>query len=126
MITYNYNQQFSPPAPLVYVTVHSPDGKHHVEEFPAQIDPAADRTVIPLRLAEALALIPLGELPFGGLGGTIVRAKTYHVRIGIRGMPAIPLNAAAHHEEALVLLGRDVLNHYRILLDGPNLKAEIG
>lgn len=96
-----------------------------MEDFPAQIDPAADRTVIPLRLAEALQLLPLGEAMFGGLGGSIVRAETYHVRISIRGLAATTINVAVHHEELLVLLGGDILNRHRLVLDGPRLKLEI-
>jgi hypothetical protein len=32
----------------------------------------------------------------------------------------------AHAEEPFILLGRDVLNQHRLLLDGPGLAFEIG
>jgi hypothetical protein len=37
----------------------------------------------------------------------------------------ITVEAFASREEPHVLLGRDVLNHFRVLLDGPNLVLEM-
>ncbi len=36
------------------------------------------------------------------------------------------LRVIADRDEPYVLLGRDVLNHFRVELDGPNLIVEIG
>jgi hypothetical protein len=47
MIRYAYNRQVEPPAPFVHVTLRRPGQDQASEELPAQIDTAADRTVIP-------------------------------------------------------------------------------
>lgn len=52
--------------------------------------------------------------------------STYFVEVTVRGQPPRPVEVLAHEGEAYVLLGRDVLNHHRMLLDGPGLALEIG
>jgi hypothetical protein len=47
MIRYRYVTHLQPPAPFVNVTVRCPTTGTSVKDIPAQIDPAADRTVVP-------------------------------------------------------------------------------
>jgi hypothetical protein len=56
----------------------------------------------------------------------IYTLPVYAVMLGLHDLPVQSFKFAAHAEEAWVLLGRDVLNAHRILLDGPRLALEIG
>jgi Retroviral aspartyl protease len=125
MIYYRYNRQVVPPAPFVYVSIQAPVGERAMAECPAQLDPAADLTVIPSRLVKELQLDQLGELPILGVGAHLEILPTFLVQIGIREKPAHLIKVLASPEEPYVLLGRDVLNHFRITFDGPNLMLEI-
>ena len=62
---------------------------------------------------------------FGGFGGMTFSLPVYAVFLGIHDLPVQPLQVTAHSEENWILLGRDVLNGYPILLDGPRLAVEI-
>ena len=93
--------------------------------MPAQVDSAADRTVIPGRLVAELGLLPFDELPVGGFGGQVFVLKTYRVELTVKGLQAFLIEVFAHDEERVVLLGRDVLNRYNIGLLGPTQKLEI-
>lgn len=126
MIRYAYNRQIEPPAPFVHVSLRRPGGAPSLDDLPAQIDTAADRTVIPGGLVARLGLVPLDELPVAGFGGQVLLVSTYFVEVTIRGQPPRPVEVLAHEGESYVLLGRDVLNHHRLLLDGPGLALEIG
>jgi hypothetical protein len=42
---YNYNRQVSPPAPFVHVTIAVPGEIASLQDQPAQLDCAADRSV---------------------------------------------------------------------------------
>jgi hypothetical protein len=126
MIRYAYNRQVEPPAPFVHVALRRPDGASALDDLPAQIDTAADRTVIPGGLVARLGLVPLDELPVTAFGGQVLLVPTYFVEVIIRGQPPRPVEVLAHEGETHVLLGRDVLNHHRLLLDGPGLTLEIG
>jgi hypothetical protein len=96
-----------------------------VRECPAQLDTAADLTVIPSRLVNELQLDQLGELPILGVGAHLATLPTFLVQIQIRDLPARVVEVVASHDEPYVLLGRDILNQFRITLDGPNLLLEI-
>jgi predicted aspartyl protease len=92
---------------------------------PAQIDTAADLTVIPAGLVDELGLLPLDSVSALGFGGHLVTLPTFLVEIQIRDMSAAIVKVIASPDEPYTLLGRDVLNRFSILLDGPNLVLEV-
>lgn len=126
MIRYAYNRQVEPPAPFIHVSLRCLETGKSVDNLPALIDTAADRTVIPGSLVALLALVPLEELRVAGLGNQIFSVPTYKVELAIRTLLPQKVVLIAHEEEPFILLGRDVLNHHRLLLDGPGLAFEIG
>jgi hypothetical protein len=122
---YNYNRQMTPPAPFVHVRAAAPASGNVLDQMVAQLDTAADRSVIPWTVVEALQLPQLDELPALGFGGHLVSVPTFLVELTVRSLVSITVEAFASREEPYVLLGRDVLNHFRVLLDGPNLVLEM-
>jgi hypothetical protein len=126
MIRYAYNRQVEPSAPFVHVSLRRPGEASSLDDVPAQLDTAADRTVIPTALVARLGLVPLDELPVSGFGGQVLLVPTYLVEVTVRGQPTRPVEVLSHEGEPHILLGRDVLNHHRLLLDGPGLALEIG
>jgi hypothetical protein len=125
MVRYTYNQQVSPPAPFVHVSVRPPYEGAAGIVVPAQIDPAADLSVIPARLVEELKLVPLDSVSAVGFAGHTVTLPSFLVEIAIRDLQPVTVKALASHDEPYVLLGRDVLNRFTIVLDGPNLVLEV-
>ena len=125
MIAFRYLTQFHPPAPFISVTIGRPLEPHAIEHLPARVDSAAGRTVIPQSVACALRLEPTNELQFEGVGGHVESMPIYPVILTVRGLGPHQVDAAAHPGETAVLLGRDVFNRYRVLLDGPNPKLEV-
>jgi len=125
MARYTYNQQVRPPAPFVYVRLAPWENEASAERVPAQIDTAADVTVIPERFVDELGLLPSGEVAVGGFESPTVATTTYEVRLGVHDFPRARTEVIANQAERYVLLGRDVLNRHRVLLDGPRLTLEI-
>ena len=125
MITYAYNTQIFPPAPFVLLTLRDPVTGDFMSGVPAQIDSAADRTVLPLSIAEAMKLHSIGTVLIGGVGGTITSMPSYAVLLGVHTLAERLIEVIAHSEESWVLLVRDVLNDLRLVLDGPRLVLEI-
>jgi hypothetical protein len=122
-VTFNYAAEI-PPAPYVLVTVARLDGSI-VADLPAKIDSGAARTVIPTSVAEHLKLDAVDRLEFEGLGGQRVSLSIFRLLLTICGCPTLAVNAAGSDGEPYILLGRDVLNQFRIVLDGPNGKLII-
>ena len=74
---------------------------------------------------EEVQLGQIGEFEAIGLGGHLMTLPTFLVRVQLRGLPPHVVKVLASPAEPYVLLGRDVLNHFRVTLDGPNLVLEI-
>ena len=94
-------------------------------EYPAQLDTAADLSVIPFRIVDEVKLDQLGEFEAIGLGGHLMTFPTFLVQVQLRGLSAQVVKVLASPEEPYILLGRDVLNRFRVTLDGPNMVLEI-
>jgi hypothetical protein len=125
MIRYAYFAQMQPPAPFVHVLLRNPVSAVELRDVPAQLDTAADRTVVPESLVKSLALPQVGTIRVGSFGGGTHLLPVFAAQLGLHDLPIQPIKVAAHAEESWVLLGRDVLNSYRVVLDGPQLALEI-
>jgi predicted aspartyl protease len=123
---YRYNQQVNPPAPFVHVVLQRPIGEEAILDLPAQMDTAADLTVVPLRLIEELGLVPFDAVPVLAFGGILTNVPTFLVRLSLRGQDPVALEVLGSAGEPHILLGRDLLNRYRFVLDGPRLVLEMG
>jgi len=121
---YRYANE-DPPAPFALVILSALGGTATARDLPAKVDSGADRTVIPLRFVEQLGLVEVERLPFAGLAGELIELPVFAVQLVVRDFDAIIVSVAASEGEPHVLLGRDVLNRYKLLLDGPNGKLEI-
>jgi hypothetical protein len=82
--------------------------------------------LIPETLVQTLALPQLGTLMIGGVGGVQQAMPSYPLLLAVHNLPPQTIEVVASPGESWVQLGRDVLNNYRVLLDGPQLAAEIG
>ena len=126
-VRYKYNRQLSPPAPCVYVSLGRPDDINlSIRDVPAQLDTAAYMTAVPMAVVEQLQLVQLDQTAVAGFGGHVSVAPIYLVNLAINDFPAGLVRVLADRDEPFVLLGRDILNRHRVLLDGPNLILEIG
>ncbi len=125
MIRYRYADQLKPPAPFVNVSLRCPGTGTQLDALPALLDPAADRTVLPARIIESLGLVEDGRSLFQGFAGDIAELPTFLSEIQVHDLAPLLVRVVLGPSEPFILLGRDVLNAYRILLDGPQLAVEI-
>lgn len=110
-----------PPCPELPVRIASPDGERGVL-LPALVDTGADLSVLPLSLVRVLALPLVGEVRLQGFGGGEQPWPLYAAEVQVESLRDI-FQVLAFGSEAL--LGRDVLNHLRLVLDGPRLTLEV-
>lgn len=126
MIRYLYNHQSDPPAPFVHVTLRCAQTGKELPDIPAQLDTGSDRTTVPWNFVEALELAQIDEALVESYGGEVAAVPVFNLHIAIRQLQPVDLNVFGRKGEPYVLLGRDILNRYRIVLDGPLLAFEIG
>jgi hypothetical protein len=94
-----YNSQKQPPAPFVLVTLASPLGGSALPDVPAQLDTAADRTLVPWALMDALDLEPIDDILIGGVGGNEETMQVFAVSLAMFNLPARNLRVVAHRGE---------------------------
>jgi predicted aspartyl protease len=121
---WNYNQEEQPPAPFLDVVVYHPEDTTHAVRIQAKIDTGADISAIPATLVAQLGLPIASKMVVEDYNGVSTTVSTYSVLIEVtqsrfrsREIISIP--------EAYVLLGRDVLNHFYIHLNGPELTFDL-
>jgi hypothetical protein len=114
-------QGFYPPAPVATVTLRTQDGRESISDVVMLIDSGADVSLIPESSVRRLGLESrdLEEYELMGFDGNKSIAKSVQcelvfLRRAFRGAYLIV-------EETTGILGRDVLNHLSLVLDGPRL-----
>ncbi len=124
MTRFRFNRQLDPPASFVLRTLFDIEGSGRLESIPAQVDSGADCTIVPNSMIERLRVEPVGKRQLAGFGGGVVTVFEYFVGIQHPEKDELAIKVMGA-DEPWVLLGRDVLNHYRFLYDGPRLVVEI-
>ena len=114
---------FSPPAPVARVVVRHSETGSSVSDVAMLIDSGADVTLIPQSAIETLGLVGSGQqYQLVAFDGTTSESEAVQADI-------VFLNRRFRGRYLLIegevgILGRDVLNHLRLLLDGPLLTWE--
>ncbi len=114
----------NPPAPFISVQVRHMNYPERARELPAKLDTGADISAIPDSVIRTLGLREAERLLVSGFDGRIVQVVLYAVQIDLPNGQNLEINALGIPAD-YILLGRDVLNLLRLLLDGPALTLEI-
>ena len=118
-----YDDHFFAPAPVARVVVRHPERQQSIEDVPMLIDSGADATLLPRSAATFLGLEGTGErYQLVGFDGATseseaVLANLAFLRTNFRGRYLLI-------DAEVGVIGRDILNHLRLLLDGPGLHWE--
>ena len=110
-----------PPAPSLKVTVYSVRTKD-VEL--ALIDSGANATAINARLVASLRLQKVGEHRVSGPFGREVVRPFFIIDLDFLGH-RYKSHPAFLSDRPYVIIGRDILNDYRLILDGPKLRFSV-
>ncbi len=117
---FRYDRTTSPSVPVLPVRVGS--AAQRTDALSAAIvDSGAAISIIPERLARDLRLPVVGELVVRGITGA-ARVSTYSAELEIAGI-TIPVEVAGMGTN--VLIGRDVLNRWTMVLRGPRETLEL-
>ena len=116
-MNFSYDKSYDPPAPVVQVRLLAP-GSQEWLEVSALLDSGADITVVPAGAVERLRLPSTGATDVQGFASGTQRTPTFTLRFTL-GQERSWLDEVVAWDEPYAILGRGVLNHWRVTLDGP-------
>lgn len=123
--SYAYSPYFTPAAPVAEIEVSSDQPGAPEIRLTALLDSGADATMLPIDVLTLISARYVETLHMLGVAGSRMPVDLFHVtvRIGPHTIPAI--RAVALNTGGEAILGRDVLNHLVVTLNGPAGTAEI-
>jgi hypothetical protein len=118
-------EQFSPPAPLARVILRSPGGPKSVSDVAMLIDSGADVTLIPAACAQRLGLRCEAEEGFvlRAFEGSRTPASSVVAEMVLLGRSF--RGRFLTIDQDCGVIGRNVLNHLALVLDGPRLQWRV-
>ena len=119
-----YDATFDPPAPTLLVKIINPQIPEKEIENKALLDSGAYMTVIPDDLVEGLELLPASEVEVEGYKEGKQKHPTYFINIAFKDSLFSYMEVIAVKRK-YVLIGRDILNQTKLVLDGKNLIFEV-
>lgn len=116
---------FSPPAPVAFVTLRSPENGTSITGVPMLLDSGADVTLLPQDAIRRLGLKPSGETQYEltGFAGHQSVSPVVKLELILAGKTFRGQFLLVEQEWGIV--GRNILNSLVLTLDGPNLTWSI-
>ncbi len=121
----NYDFSIFPPAPRLEIRLIAPPHGAAHGPISAFVDTGADATIVPIDIVRQIKAGAVTLKTVRGYTGGRRTVRTYlvDVEIGSFTLPGIEIVGDDAADD--ILLGRDVLNKLRLLLDGPGHRAEV-
>jgi predicted aspartyl protease len=122
---YDAHYPFGPAMPMVEIQLRSVGKNDGGVPVQVMVDSGADATVIPVHYLEAAGIDKVGKarMRWGSHIGQIYDVYLAIIEIGMLQFPGIRVLADEQRNEPI--LGRDVLNHLVLTLNGPAHYVEI-
>lgn len=125
MAQFLYDSSYSPSAPVLTIGIGLPDEDTPHRQVQALIDSGADATMLPKWILTEIGARSVGRKYLRGVTGSRELVGLYLVVIHMPTGISYGIRAVATIDSGEVILGRDVLNQWRITLDGPGETVEI-
>ncbi len=122
---FNYNTHYFPAAPHMQIRLGIPDEALKIGPLLAFVDSGADATIVPLHYIRQLNVQAEDSKFLRSQWGERRQVDIYWLDLGIGNLrfPAVEIIADDRSNE--VIIGRNILNMLRVLLDGPQQMLEI-
>lgn len=114
-----HNRSYRPPFPALKIMLRSPGDGQSSGDILALLDTGADITSVPIRYLERIQAPEVDEVRLRSHWGHAVNVITYLVDIVIDNATLPAIEVASDTMNSEIVLGRDVLNHLILLIDGP-------
>jgi hypothetical protein len=111
--------RFAPPAPVAEVTLRNPTGGERVSGIMLLMDTGADVTLLPQKAIQQIGLLAVRGEHYELMGFEGSKSLAPVAVLDLVFLKRVFRGRYLLIEEDIGVLGRDVLNHMGLLLDGP-------
>ncbi|MEM7538078.1 MAG: retropepsin-like aspartic protease [Chloroflexota bacterium] len=118
IFSFDYDNRYFPPAPFVDIEIFSPDTPNNAHKLKAMVDSGADATILPVKVLKKAGAEMLEEVVVRGMHNIGASTWTYLVSLKIGEYTFHQLEVVSSNQPNQILLGRDVLNHLIVTLNG--------
>ena len=125
MISFDYSSAYDPPAPVVSLTLVTAAEGREIGPLEALVDSGADGTIVPISPLLQIHASATGEGTVRGPWDQARNVVLYLVDIRIGTITVRGVEVVGDRQGVEIILGRDVLNQLRVLLDGLGEAVEV-
>ena len=119
----SYNAEYYPPAPFLQVRFGVADTGLYSDDVQGMVDTRADATIVPLQYLDQVEAAVEGFGTISSHWGESTPVNLYAVDVIIERVTLPGILVVGDEVGNEVILGRDVLNRLRLLLDGLKLQT---
>lgn len=122
--TYQYDGHYNPAMPVVDIEIGRAMDAASLA-LKALVDSGADATIIPINSLQEIRARRSRKMWLRGTAGGRILVDLYQIslRLGPFSQALLEVVGSAQNDE--VIVGRDVLNHLKVILDGPASSTEV-
>ena len=117
-----FDRSYSPPAPVALTTWRHSETGETVANIPMLIDTGADATIVPRVVADQLGVSPILDQQYELMGFDGNRSFARAVILDLLFFGKAFRGSYLLSDDAVGIVGRDVLNHLVLKFDGPALE----
>lgn len=115
--SFDYDTAYEPAMPLVEVNIRR-IGQDINIQVPAIVDSGADGSLIPMQIIQQMDAVQSGWVRIKNLDSISRRIPVYLLQISIGSLNIGAIQLGGDKTITQMILGRDVLNHYVVTLNG--------
>jgi predicted aspartyl protease len=120
-----FSHALYPPAPALEVRLLNPVSGQRTPYQHAILDTGSDTTIVPVELLYFLEVKSFRQQRVLGLWGGEAMVDLYYVNFEISGSLFTRIEVIGSDTESEILIGRNLCNQLRLLLDGPDQTVEL-
>lgn len=124
MYKYKAEGKDSPPIPKIKINIQSPKNPKMCKSISAVIDTGADQTCVPTHVIDQIGNLDYSYIKVRGAIGKTEKMKKCIIDLSLSTCEYKDHEVIEINRE-YAIIGRDILNDYTLVLDGPNNKWSV-